>query len=256
MSLPLGTGCAEIHCARPEQLEDGEVAALGCVLSADERERAARFLLEGARRSFVVTRALLRQSLSLYADVPPNAWVFTRGPHGKPRVAAPDGGRDLCFNVSHTRGFCVCIVAGSEVGIDVQYTGRPPPWRVLDRYLAPSEQEHLRCAPEAERAARFFEYWTLKEAYVKARGFGFGLPLSQIGFSREGAETRLLLGPRINDDPRRWSLKTWRATPEHQIAIAIERSCEEGASDSIGADDAIWCTWREGFDGFDREPRA
>jgi 4'-phosphopantetheinyl transferase len=189
----------------------------------------------------------LRRSLSRRVDVPPSAWVFTPGPHGKPHLAAPEAGRGLHFNVSHTPGFCVCIIAEREVGIDVQYTGRPPPWRVLDRYLAPSERERLGNAPEAERNARFFEYWTLKEAYVKARGLGFALPLSQIGFCLAGTETRLLLGPRIHDDAERWALKTWRVTPDHQIAIALERSPAERSSGMPPGDDGVPCVLDECF---------
>jgi 4'-phosphopantetheinyl transferase len=219
---------AEVHCARPERFDEGELAALERTLSPDERERAARFLLQAARIGFIVTRALLRQCLSLWVDVPPSAWVFARGPHGKPRLIAPDAGLGLHFNVSHTSGLCACIIASSEVGIDAQFTGRPPPWRVLDRYLAPREWEQLQSAPESERIARFFEHWTLKEAYVKARGLGFALPLNQIGFTLAGAEARMSLGPKIGDDARRWSLETWRATPEHQVAIAIERAPGQG----------------------------
>jgi len=233
-------GQVDIWAAVPEAVGAEELESLACCLSADERERAAAFALEPARRRFVVSRALLRRSLSRYADVAPEGWVFSQGPHGKPRLDGAQASLGLCFNVSHTPGLGVCAVAWSEVGIDVQNTTRPLPAHVRERYLTEREREELGRLPESERAARFFAYWTLKEAYVKARGFGFSLPLRQIGFSLqpvgarleasglsgEASSASLLLGPGCPDDGRHFWLETWRMSTEHQMAVALAQPPE------------------------------
>ena len=84
-----------------------------------------------------------------------------------------------------------------------------------------------------ERADRFFERWTLKEAYVKARGLGLSLPLAQIGFDLTPlagaraagflaeASARLVLGPGCPDDGRRYWLKAWRVSREHRAAVGL-----------------------------------
>ena len=245
-----GRGQVDLWAAAPDSVEPDQLEALARELSPDERERAARFVLEPARRSFVVTRALLRRSLSRYADVPPEAWRFARGPHGKPHLDAAQAALGLCFNVSHTAGLGVCAIASSEVGVDVQDTTRPPA-RLSERYLTPEERTRLLALPESERAARFYVYWTLKEAYVKARGLGLFLPLTQVGFELEplgvlpggdakaldpkGADAhaaKLWLGPLCPDDGQRVWLKSWRASERHRLALALMQP--EGASASRG----------------------
>jgi 4'-phosphopantetheinyl transferase len=233
-------GQVDIRVVVPEAVGAEELESLARGLAPDERERAAAFALEAARRRFIVTRALLRRSLSRYADVAPEGWVFSRGPHGKPRLDGAQAALGLCFNVSHTAGLGVCAVARSEVGVDVQNTTHPLPAHVRERYLTELEREELRRLPESERVARFFEYWTLKEAYVKARGLGFSLPLGQIGFCLKplgaGLETSgvggdassasLLLGPGCPDDGCRFWLKTWRVSGEHRMAVALAKSSQ------------------------------
>jgi 4'-phosphopantetheinyl transferase len=216
-------GHADIWTAVPEDVGAEELAGLTRLLSRDELARAAGFAVEPARQRYIVTRALLRLSLSRYADVAPEAWAFAHGTHGKPRLDGAQAALGLCFNVSHSAGLVACAIASSDVGIDVQNTARVPPARVRERYLAPVEREALVGLPDSERDARFFEYWTLKEAYVKARGLGFSLPLAQIGFELRPSGVSLSLGLGCPDDGRRFWLKTWRVSGEHRMALALAR---------------------------------
>jgi 4'-phosphopantetheinyl transferase len=229
--LPWGE--VDVWVAVPEAVPAEALDALAAPLSADERARAEGFALPTARQRFIVTRVLLRRALSRYADVAPAAWTFERGAHGKPQLARGQAALGPCFNVSHTPGLAVCAIAASEVGIDVQNVSRPPP-RQSERYLSELEREALRAAPEGERADRFFASWTLKEAYVKARGLGLSLPLAQIGFRHgsagaaeptgnlcDASVARLWLGPDCPDDGRRYWLCTWRVSSEHRVAVAL-----------------------------------
>jgi len=227
-------GQVDIWAAVPEAVTGSDLDALGAGLSEDERARAAGFALESARRRFIVTRALLRRTLSRYADVAPEDWVVVRGSHGKPGLGEGQARLGLCFNVTHTPGLALCAIARSDVGVDVQDITRPPPAGVGERYLSEVERRALDAAPQGERADRFFERWTLKEAYVKARGLGFALPLAQIGFDltplaststtgfvSDASAASLALGPGCPDDGRRYWLKAWRVSREHRAAVAL-----------------------------------
>jgi hypothetical protein len=110
---------------------------------------------------------------------------------------------DLRFNISHTDGLIACAVTiGREVGVDVE-TRRPSLLHdVAGRHFAPREVSDLRSLPELEQDRVFFDYWTLKEAYIKARGFGLALPLGDFAFKLNPPDAPAsLVRAGLEDDP-------------------------------------------------------
>jgi len=196
------------------------------LLDSAERERHQRFHFEKHRKQFLVSHALVRLCLSRYAPVPPEAWKFTLNPWGRPEVAG-QGATRLRFNLSHTDGMAICAVAlDAEVGADVEDTLRPGATvELADRFFAPTEAAALRALPVEHQRERFFELWTLKESYIKARGQGLSLPLEQFAFQlRPGAPPRIAFDPRLQDDPQAWRFFQLRLSPRHKAAVAVRRA--------------------------------
>ena len=196
------------------------------LLTVDEHERMARFVFERDRRSFLLTRALVRTTLSRYASVAPADWRFIANLHGRPEILdRPAGVPDLRFNLSHTDGLIACAVTiGREVGVDVEHVGRHLMHDVAGRHFAPKEVSDLRSLPESEQDRVFFDYWTLKEAYIKARGFGLALPLGDFAFKLNPPDAPAIsFEPALEDDPATWQfLQDW-PTPTHRLALAVRR---------------------------------
>lgn len=197
--MPVG----EVHVvtAAIDAVPDG---ALG-LLSEDERARAGRYRVEGARVRFVAARALLRRLLAGYLGGEPAGLAFTYGPHGKPDLA---GAGDLRFNLSHSGALAVCAVArGVELGVDVEQV-RPLAYdRVALRFFSRRETEALLALPPAQRAAGFFNAWTRKEALLKARGGGLTIALSGFTVSlAPGEPAALLEADWPAEDASRWRL--------------------------------------------------
>src|ERR1700758_1571147 len=92
------------------------------ILSAEERDRARRFVLDRHRRQYVLAHGLLRLALSNFNfDVSPSDWSFTRDRYGRPFVAAPATAAPVYFSLSHTDGCVTCAVSDCElVGVDVE----------------------------------------------------------------------------------------------------------------------------------------
>jgi 4'-phosphopantetheinyl transferase len=189
-------------------------------LDAGERERHARFAFERDREMFRTAHCLTRRALSRYLAVPPRDWRFEAGEHGRPEIAAP-ARRALRFNLSHTRGLVACVVTGEQdCGVDVEEATRPIDAGALARrFFAPAEAAALQAAPAAEVPRRFFRFWTLKEAYLKARGTGLALPLD--GFWFDPDEPRISFGPDFVDTPAGWGFSVHAPTPHHLVAVAI-----------------------------------
>lgn len=195
-------------------------------LTREERERHDRYRFELHRHHFLVTRALVRSTLSLYADVPPADWRFEPGSHGRPELVAPSGIREwLSFNLSNTDGLVACVVARArEVGVDVENmerTGNQP--GVAERFFAPAEVAALHAVPEEEQHRRFFAYWTLKESYIKARGLGLSIPLGKFAFELTGASPTVVCDPSLGDEGPSWQFEQLWPTPRHACAVAMRR---------------------------------
>jgi 4'-phosphopantetheinyl transferase len=192
------------------------------LLTEEEIARMERFHFERDRDLFLATRLLVRTTLSRYQEVAPADWRFTANSHGRPEISFP--GSALRFNLSNTLGLVVCAVARSrEVGIDVERIARRAPLDVADRYFAADEVAALRALPPGEQERRFFDYWTLKESYIKARGLGLALPLEQFAFFLGSAEPRLVVDPTLGDDGGRWHFVQRLVTNEHLLALCVER---------------------------------
>jgi 4'-phosphopantetheinyl transferase len=192
-------------------------------LSNSERTRYLRFKNEEARRGYLVSRVLLRKTLSFYADVPPDAWEFLTGKFGRPSIAAPSTDADLRFSVSHTVGLVACAIGvGRDVGVDVETVDCGfDPIDIATEFFAPCELQALLSEPVGKRHERFFSYWTLKEAYAKATGMGLSAPLDAFWFSLDNGWPRICFGEGSRDDPKHWRFFQFSPTIAHKASLAI-----------------------------------
>jgi 4'-phosphopantetheinyl transferase len=194
--------------------------------SGEERARRLRLRFERDRRERLVSVALARTTLSRYADVEPGDWVFERNEHGRPDPVPGQGERPLRFNVSHAHGLVACAVAVERaVGVDVEWVERRgDPVAIARRWFDAAEAAELEVLPATRRRERFFEYWTLKESYVKARGLGLGLLLRSIAFDiADERRIDIRIDPELDDDPRDWQFALFRPGPAHVLAVAVRR---------------------------------
>ena len=166
--------------------------------------------------------------LSRFADVAPAEWPLAIDAHGRPYLALrPPETPDLRFNLSHTPGLVACAVTiGREVGLDVEHIGRSLVHdNIPERFFSAREVADLRARPAAEQRVVFFDYWTLKESYIKARGLGLALPLGQFSFiCAAGQAPTIEFAPELHDDPSSWQFAQFWPTTEHRMAVAVRRT--------------------------------
>jgi 4'-phosphopantetheinyl transferase len=199
------------------------------LLTEAERGQEARFHFAEDRHRYRVTRALLRTTLSRYADMAPERWTFTPNAYGRPSISnEADAARRISFNLSHTRKLVVlAITREHELGIDTEDTlTRAPPLEIADRFFARGEVASLRALPPERQPARFFQYWTLKESYIKARGMGLSLPLDQFAFHFPRPDRiRLEIQPQLQDAAAKWRLWQWWMDDrlQHMVALCAQR---------------------------------
>lgn len=193
------------------------------LLSKAERAKWNRFVVEDARLQYLVSRALVRTTLSRYAEVSAQDWEFEANRYGWPYISGPQAKHRIQFNLSNTTGLVACAVArDTSVGVDVENTGRALNVEALaPAVFAAEELKDLWSCPASDRRDRFFSYWTLKESYIKARGMGLSIPLDSFWFDLDGSSPRLHVTDRCGDHGHRWQFRQFVPTPEHKLAIAI-----------------------------------
>ena len=193
-------------------------------LSSTERQRAESFVFDHHRREYVFSHGLLRLALSNAVPlVEPSDWVFVTNRHGRPFIAAPAIERRVYFSLSHTEGCVACAVSGSEaVGVDVeQIHERPSLLATAYNNFSPDEVDALRVLHPRDRVDRFFDYWTLKEAYLKARSTGLSIPLDQFSIlisSDQKIGIRFM--PGIADEHHKWHFMKSSPSARHRLAVA------------------------------------
>ncbi len=209
----------------PQRLDPAWVTAFLPVLGSDERAQLESLANPNLARDYLIARGMVRRVLSRYADsMPPERWEFTRNSWGRPAIANP--GFALRFNLTHCYGWMGCVVAlGRDIGVDAEDSARALDFELVARQnFSHSESAWLRgLAPELRRRS-FFELWTLKEAFVKARGLGLSLPLDQFSFElTPGAKVRIRCEPSLKVNDPQWQFELLRPTARHQVAVAIRR---------------------------------
>lgn len=210
------------------QLDAGQeaLARWRAVLAPDELERAGRFHFARDRDRYIAARGALRTILGGYLGAAPDEVQFEYNAHGKPRLRPPAAGsRQVFFNISHAHALALYAVTCSrEVGIDVEFV-RPDlaEGHIAERFFAAGEVANLRGLPASEQTLAFFQCWTRKEAFVKARGEGLSLPLDRFEVSLGPGQPAALL--RVADAPQevaRWALYALAPGPGYVAALAVE----------------------------------
>ena len=197
-----------LFLADPASVSDADgLHRCRALLSDHERARCDRFRFARDRHHFLVAHALVRTVVARYAGADPSALRFEVGERGRLEVVPGSTPRPVRFNLSHTNGLvAVGVTAKHDVGVDVERL-RDVNLDVAEKHFAPSEVLSLRALPAEHQRPRFFAYWTLKEAYIKARGHGLFMSLDRFAVSLTPGEPALLR--RCAEGPHelaRWSM--------------------------------------------------
>ncbi|HLH61214.1 MAG TPA: 4'-phosphopantetheinyl transferase superfamily protein [Ktedonobacteraceae bacterium] len=216
----------EVHVWRAWlDLPQSNIEELEPALSDDERIRARRFHFARDRMRFIAAHGQLRVVLGRYLAREPHSLSFTYNAYSKPSLAGLSGGKDLSFNMSHAGSIALFAIARNPVlGVDIEYIQRQMEWEsIAERFFSPYEVRMLGAVPPAMRHIAFFNCWTRKEAYIKARGMGLSLALDSFDVSLTPGEPARLLNIREEgQDSANWSLYELYPGDDYIAALAIE----------------------------------
>ncbi|MDT7808173.1 MAG: 4-phosphopantetheinyl transferase [Acidobacteriota bacterium] len=216
----------EVHVWRASLMRrEEEMMTLLRSLSEDELRRADRFRFPRDQARFIAARGVLREILGRYLRTSPERVRFGYNAYGKPELLDAEERERLRFNLSHAGSVALfAFASGREVGVDVETLRDDAACaEVAAEFFSRREVETLRALPAHARTRAFYNCWTRKEAYIKARGMGLSLPLDCFDVSLAPGEPAALLATRGTEpEAARWSLREIDVETTYVAAVAVE----------------------------------
>jgi len=126
---------------------------------------------------------------------------YVIGPFGKPYFKNLS---NLFFSLSHSGHYAIAVFSDEEVGCDIE------------EITTVEDSVKLAVLSQNEDKDRFFDYWTLKESYLKAKGTGICENLKDLSFT---------LGDKILlNKSSEFDFTLDNSIPGYKIAIAYKSS--------------------------------
>lgn len=186
--------------------------SLAGTLSAEESARAARYATETLRARSRRCRSALRALLGRRLGRAPRALAFQFNRWGKPALS-PHG---CHFNVSHSEGHALVALSDETIGVDIERVGRAgiDVADLAPMVFHPGELAEWKDTPHPLRERRFYETWTAKEAYCKARGEGLQIAMPSV---------RIVGNRVVHDDapPVSWFIHVVEVLAEHSANLCM-----------------------------------
>jgi 4'-phosphopantetheinyl transferase len=151
-----------------------EIRNFEALLSPREASRAQRFRFMRDRNRYVVRHGVLRTLLARYMDIRPRQVDIQCDANGKPYLAGRQNEGCLQFSDSHSdtyAAFAFCRY--SRIGVDIEKIRELPEMlEIVERHFTRRERSELLSCSEVGRVKLFYQFWSRKEALLKAQGEG------------------------------------------------------------------------------------
>lgn len=223
-NIPYQLGENDIHIwmVNPQQVK--ATLGLSSIISSSEQQKISRYRSDNAQHTALITRTFIRLLLSRYENVAPHLWRFDISELGKPEVINTT--LPLRFNLSHNNEMIICAIClNKDIGCDIENLSRRISIdAIAKRFFSAQEYSLISAEP-----SRFFEYWTLKEAFVKATGLGISQGLETFSFeikkqhgNKQNDNIKLTFSHNCKqENPQHWYHSLLFPDQKHCIGVSV-----------------------------------
>ncbi len=194
------------------------------VMTPDEQKEHKRFYYDNHKFQYLITRVLLRTTLSRYCNISPQRWRFLDNKYGRSQIKPIPRVPPFQFCLSHTDGLvALAVVLKREVGLDVENleikkTSKTDEQKILSQ----EEIKQINNFTSKNQKTRYYDYLSLKKSLIKAIGKGAQVNPDQITFhipKTASQQTTFSTRQRIN--PANWKFKRVWPSRSHVATVAI-----------------------------------
>lgn len=155
-----------------ESLDDNSLALAFEAMSDERKKETLSIIPENKKRQKIAADMLCRQMLGEADGIDPADIIIKKSGNGKPYAE----NSSYKFSISHCGNLVVCAVSKNEIGVDIEKI-RNVRLKMADKFACESEIKYI-----GEKLERFFEIWTLKEAFFKCKSTGLGADIKSVYF--------------------------------------------------------------------------
>lgn len=204
-----------IHVATLSDLQPVREQYLS-LLDETELARMQRLKFDADKERFLLGHGFLRDVLGRYLETDGASLAFERGAYGKPFLP----GSPLYFNLSDTKdAIAVALSYEQDLGVDIEtMTRHVDHVSVGDHYFTAEEQRSIAGAADGKR--RFLEFWTRKEAVLKASGVGIMDDLRVLRVDRTENRMTITHDVFVAMAAEAYHVRTWHVNDYHIISLA------------------------------------
>jgi 4'-phosphopantetheinyl transferase len=164
----------KIKAVRIDWYSDYEYEQFREVVSETKRLCIDRYKNRKDYQRTLLGDVLARNMLGEFTLISSKDLIIDTDENGKPFAVNASG---IYFNISHSGDWVVCVVSDKQCGIDVEKISDID-IKVAERFFTPNEYAILKREEYNGWRSLFFEFWTIKESYIKYVGKGLKIPLN------------------------------------------------------------------------------
>lgn len=159
-------------------------------LSPTRQHKVNCFKFEKDKVRSIISELLLKYALKKYFNVNLEDCEICFNVYGKPYIYY---GANLKFNLSHSGDIVICSISNHNMGVDVEENTSLSLDTVIN-CLHKEEKVQLNNFALKDRIKLFYDFWVLKESYLKYLGIGLNYPVEKIGFEIKNEKVSLISG--------------------------------------------------------------
>jgi len=152
------------------------------VCAVGKREAVSKYRLEADQKRTVYGEVLARFMVAKKAGIRMKEIQVGRNAYGKPHVKDRSG---IYYNISHSGKYVVCGLAAGSLGIDIEEV-RPIDLDIAKSFFHPKEYDYIVSRETDQQIDSLYDFWTLKESYIKYLGVGLNKSLDSFYFNLAG----------------------------------------------------------------------
>ncbi|MFZ6769526.1 4'-phosphopantetheinyl transferase family protein [Undibacterium sp. Di26W] len=247
------TATPEIWLASLAQLREYR-PGLQDLLSSAEQARCQRYMHQDDRDRYLGGRALVKLAVAINTGVPVQDMSIVLATSGKPAIVfarhAPPPPPSI--SISHA-GELIIVALGnmSDIGVDVELLHHDVNLdELMSVVCSASEIAEINRLNSKSRTQKFYEFWVLKEAYLKATGDGLSADARRLIFSVGAASGVSLIQGLDNRSDGTWNFLLHQYDNQHVMALASRRwhvvgegvDAGVGDGEAAGASGELSCT--------------